>query len=216
MEIAVHPDGRVVVKVPTGTTQDAVDRRVLRRARWIREKVEYFRKFEPKIPPRRYVGGETHLFLGRQYRLKLVASPETGVKLKGGYFYVSVANLDRPEEIRSLLDAWYSFHATLLFQKRLRACCDAVRWPNEPLPPIKVRKMKRRWGSCSSRGVIVLNRALVEAPLFCVDYVIMHELCHLKVSGHGPKFWALMHRRMPDYIERRKRLEMLYAATTLV
>jgi predicted metal-dependent hydrolase len=213
MEISVHPDGRVVVKAPTGTPQDVVDRRVLRRARWIREKLEYFLKFKPRIPPRRYVGGETHLFLGRQYRLKLITSPENGVKLKGGYFLVSTRNPGRPEEVKNLLDTWYSRHATLLFRKRLHIYCDAIRPLKEPFPSMKVRRMRRRWGSCSDRGTIVLNKALIEAPLFCIDYVIMHELCHLKVPGHGPKFWALLQRRMPDYAERRRRLEICATMT---
>lgn len=103
LEIAVHPDGRVVVKAPTGITPVAVQKRVVKRARWIRKQINYFRQFEPRTPPRRYVGGETHLFLGRQYRLRIKKQQNNIVKLKGANFYVMTPLTDNKQKIKSLL-----------------------------------------------------------------------------------------------------------------
>jgi predicted metal-dependent hydrolase len=207
LEIAVHPDGRVFVKAPEGTTQEVIRARVTRRARWIKRKLDYFRQFEPRTPPRRYVGGETHLFLGRQYRLKLVKSPDSDVKLKGGHFRVMTPYPDNAAEVKMLLDRWYVHHAILLFQKRLRACYDSVTGLSVPLPEINVRKMTKRWGSCSKLGRIALNSALIKASLSSIDYVIMHELCHLKIPLHNEKYYRLLNKHMPDWVKRKERLE---------
>jgi predicted metal-dependent hydrolase len=211
MEIAVHPDGRVIVKAPMGTEKDAVEARVIKRSRWIRKKLDYFRQFEPKTPPKRYVGGETHLYLGRQYRLKLVKSSDEGVKLKGGHFYVRSADPHDPAGVKALLDQWYTYHAKILFPKRLAARHETAKALKVPLPKVMLRKMKRRWGSCSSRGTIVLNTDLVKASPFCIDYVIIHELCHLKIRQHNVQFRRFLSKFMPDWEARKAKLERTLA-----
>jgi predicted metal-dependent hydrolase len=209
MEIAVHPDGRVVVKAPKGSTQEAIQARVTRRARWISKKLDYFHQLEPRTPERRYVGGETHLYLGRQYRLKLIESGDSGVKLKGSHFHVMTLDPGDSEKVKILLDNWYSLHAKRLFQKRLEACYESAKRLNVSFPEIRVRKMTRRWGSCNKLGRIVLNTALIKASLFCIDYVIMHELCHLKIPHHSKRYWQLLTKYMPDWTDRKKRLERI-------
>lgn len=211
MEIAVHPDGKVVVRAPIGAEKDDIEARVIKRSRWIRKKLDYFRQFEPKTPPKQYVGGETHMYLGRQYRLKLIKSSEEGVKLKGSYFCADICDPQDPGRIKSLLDDWYAYHAKIVFQKRLAVCHEMAKTLKVPLPNVMLRKMKRRWGSCSSRDTIVLNTALVKASLYCIDYVIVHELCHLKVRHHTTEFWRLLRKFMPDWEERKARLEKALA-----
>ncbi len=207
MEIAVHPDGRITVTAPIGTKRKPIHARVTKRARWIKKKLEYFCQFEPRTPPRRYVGGETHLFLGRQYRLKLVRSPANEVRLRGAYFYVLAPDSHDTAKIKLLLDEWYAHHAKLLFQKRLTACYQSAMRLNVPFPEIRVRKLTKRWGSCSRSGKVVLNTALIKAPLFCIDYVIMHELCHLKIPHHNEKYYRLLGKHMPNWKKRKERLE---------
>jgi predicted metal-dependent hydrolase len=210
MEIAVHPDGRVVVKAPVGTTLEAIRTRVKRRALWIKRKLEYFRQFEPRTPPRQYVGGETHLYLGRQYRLKLVKSQNDEVKLKGAFFCVMTPRPDTANKVKTLLDEWYACHAKLIFQKRLAVCYESARGLKVPFPDISVRIMTKRWGSCGRLGRIVLNMALVKSSFFCIDYVIIHELCHLKIPNHNEKYYRLLTRYMPDWKKRKDRLECMF------
>lgn len=206
MEIAVHPDGRVTVKAPTETTRDTIYARVAKRARWIKKKLEYFRQFEPSVP-KRYVGGETHLFLGRQYRLKLVNSADREVKLKGGYFFVTTPEPHDPTTIRKMLDKWYSDHALSVFQNRLQLCFESVKKLNVPFPKIGLRRLRKRWGSCGDSGYILLNTELIKTPLYCIDYVITHELCHLKIALHNKNYYRLLNKYMPDWEKRKEHLE---------
>jgi len=210
MEIAVHPDAQVVVKAPRDITLDAIKARLVRRAHWIRKQIDYFRQFQPKPPPRRYIGGETHMFLGQQYRLKLRKQQEDDVRLKGGYFFVRTPSPNNPERVKSLLDEWYEEHAWSVFSRRLRLCCECARSLKVPIPKIRVRKMSKRWGSCGKSGDILLNIDLVKASLYCIDYVIMHELCHTKVPTHHNGYYKLLSKYMPDWKERKKRLEKVF------
>ncbi|MDP3029735.1 MAG: SprT family zinc-dependent metalloprotease [Deltaproteobacteria bacterium] len=210
MEIAVHPDARVIVKAPKGADPEIIRARIVKRARWIRKTIDYFGKFDPRTPSRRYVGGETHLFLGRQYRLKIKKQNDEDVKLKGAYFYVMTPNPDNTQKVKELLDAWYKEHARTVFSRRLEECYIRARKLNVPFPNIRLRKMSKRWGSCSRSGDILLNTALVKASVYCIDYVIMHELCHLKVHTHNNGYFKLLSKYMPDWERRKERLEKVF------
>jgi hypothetical protein len=207
LEIAVHPDANVIVKAPKGTTPKAIQVRIVKRARWIRKQIEYFRKFDPRTLSRRYVGGETHLYLGRQYRLKIKKQKGNAVKLKGAYFYVMTPDSYCTQQIKDLLEDWYKEHAYLVFARRLEICYETAKKLNVPFPEIKLRRMTKRWGSCSKSGDILLNTNLVKASLYCIDYVIMHELCHLKAQTHNDRYYNLLSKYLPDWKRRKERLE---------
>lgn len=210
LEIAVQPDGRVTVKAPKGTTPVTVQKRVMKRARWIRKQIDYFRQFEPRTPPRRYIGGETHLFLGRQYRLKIKKGHNEEVKLKGAHFYVKTPRLNDKQKVKSLLTAWYQEHARAIISRRLEHCYEAAKRLNVPFPTARLKKMVKRWGSCSKSGDILLNTELIKAPLYCIDYVIMHELCHLKEHTHNNGYYKLLSKYLPDWEKRKERLEQIF------
>lgn len=207
MGIAVHPDLRVVVKAPKGTSAEVIKNRVVRRARWIRKQINFFRRFVPRTPPRSYVGGETHLYLGRQYRLKIKKQQEGGVKLKGQFIHVMTPDPKKSRVVKRLLEEWYKEHAKLIYSHRLEICFKAARTLGVPFPKIQLREMMRRWGSCTRSGRILLNTTLIKAPLYCIDYVIMHELCHLKVHTHNNGYHKVLSKYMPDWEKRKERLE---------
>lgn len=207
MEIGVHPDARVIVKAPQNTCPEIIRARIVKRARWITKQIHYFRKFEPCTPPRCYVGGETHLFLGRQYRLKIAKKDDGEVKLKGSFFHIGTPDPNNTRTVKELLDRWYKKHARLVFSRRLELYCEVVKKLKVPFPRIKLRKMSKRWGSCSKFGDILLNTDLVKAPLYCIDYVIVHELCHLKEHTHNNGYFKLLSQYMPDWERRKERLE---------
>lgn len=208
MEIAVHPDYRVIVKAPIGTDYKEIQIRVQKRAGWIKKKLDYFRQFDPRTPPRRYVGGETHLYLGRQYRLKISIGERNEVKLIGGYFQVKVRKSNSPERVKRLLDAWYAEKASKRFKESFERCWPTFEKMAVTKPRLQIRRMKRRWGSLSSRGTVTLNTDLIRAPRECIDYVITHELCHLQYPNHGPEFYNLLERVMPDWEKRKRKLEL--------
>ena len=205
--IEVHPDKSVMVMAPIGKTLEEVLQRVRKRATWIVRQMDYFERFQPLPPPKRHVSGETHRYLGRQYRLKVVESKDESVKLIGRFIWVHSSSPQDPARTEKLLSAWYTDHAKAMFRKRLTICLSAVKKMDVGEPRIVVRRMKTRWGSCTKRGTILLNTELVKAPIDCIDHVIIHELCHLRERTHTPSFYRLLSRCMPDWERRKVRLE---------
>jgi len=208
MEIAVHPDGRVIVKSPPGLSPNEIRQRVLNRVRWISRQIAWFQQFQPRTPPRKYVGGETHLYLGRQYRLKLIRGGRNQVKLDRGRLLVLCKGEASPEKVRRLLDGWYLEKARKQFAESLDLCFPPFQRMGCKKPPLRIRRMKTRWGSLSHSGVMTLNRELIRAPRKCIDYVVTHELCHLKHKNHSPEFFRLLEQTMPDWETRKHRLEL--------
>jgi predicted metal-dependent hydrolase len=208
MEIAVLPDERVVVKAPLGTEPQVIKARLVKRARWIKKQLDYFRQFNPRTPPRRYVGGETHLYLGRQYRLKISNGLTNGVKLTKGFFQVACNGMASPERIKKQLQRWYLEKANVKFVESLERCLPDFERMSLPPPSLKIRKMNTRWGSLSPRNTLTLNVDLIRAPRECTEYVITHELCHLQHPNHDAEFYRLLEQLMPDWEKRKHRLEL--------
>lgn len=210
LTINVFPDMRVEVLAPVSKPLDSILARVDRRTQWIVKQWRYFEQYQPTQPERRYVSGETHVYLGRQYRLKVAKASVSDVKLIGRYFRVQHSDPGDSSAISDLLQDWYIRHAKALFTGRIDYWlleCLALSLP-EP-PSVLVRPMTRRWGSCSKKETITFNVDLVKVPLVYIDYVIVHELCHLKIHNHSPAFYRLLTRCMPDWQVRKKRLEAL-------
>ena len=207
MEIAVHPDRRVVVKAPLGSDLEDVIRRVRKRAGWIKRQMLYFEQFEPRTPPRRYVGGESHLYLGRKYRLRISRAETCRVLLKNGRFYIESPRTSR-EQTRKLLEAWYHQKASVCFPDVLQICWKQFKRHGIAKPELKIRRMKTRWGSMSRNGGLTLNLDLIKAPKQCIEYVVMHELCHLIHHHHGREFYQLLEESMPDWAQRKHKLEL--------
>jgi predicted metal-dependent hydrolase len=229
LEISVLPDGRVIVKAPRDAGEEDVLHRVARRARWIVEQQRYFAQFEPRTPPRRYIGGETHLYLGRQYRLAIEAvgsdaltsdgqventaqpSRAPGVHLIGGWFRVRVVGEPTPKRVKRLMDDWYRDKARRRLEERLDVCWQQFPAAGRSRPNLRLRHMRTRWASLSASGTLSLRPDLMRAPLECIDYVILHELCHLVHADHGQAFRTLLERVLPDWERRKHRLELTLA-----
>lgn len=207
LAIEVSPDRTVTVVAPVGRDLEDILARVARRGAWIIKQLDYFERFQPLPPPRSYVAGETHLYLGRQYRLKVTKSAGDEVKLLGRYIHVFSSQPDSSEHTRRLVEDWYRVHAVAAFGRRLALCVQRARALKVVEPKLIVRRIKTRWGSCSRLGTILLNTELVKAPVDCIDYVITHELCHLRIHEHTPAFYRLLSRCMPDWERRKERLE---------
>lgn len=208
LEIAVHPDQTVVVKAPLGTDVEEIQRRVFRRAAWIARQLRFFEQFEPRTPARCYVGGETHLYLGRHYRLKISRGDRDAVKLTRGYFEIEVKGDISPKNIKGLLEGWYRGKAVVKFRESLDRCWSHFEKSSLSKPWLQVKRMRKRWGSLSPNGMLTLNSDLIRAPRECIDYVITHELVHLWYNNHGPEFGRFLDKVMPDWEKRKHRLEV--------
>ena len=212
MEIAVEPDASVVVSVPYDALPEAINSKVRKRAAWIHRQQKIFSQYLPRTPDRCFISGETHFYLGRQYRLRVVPHEQEAVNLSNGFLIVQSQKPKQAEVTRNLVEQWYKKQARLKFEERLAACLRSFSDPESFRPKgLIIRHMKQRWGSMSMSSRLILNRRLIEAPVDTIDYVITHELCHIAERSHGPAFYNLLNRILPDWVERKRRLEQRMA-----
>lgn len=209
LAITVRPDLGVVVTAPKKAAMEMVRAKVRKRAGWIKRQQRYFGEFLPQTPARRYVSGETHRYLGRQYRLKVVASAPKEVKLRGQFIWVHTFRRDDTARVREQVEGWYLAHARERFARSLAESVARMGPRLAQVPRLQLRRMPKRWGSWTRRRGIWLNPELVQAPASCIDYVVTHELCHAVHGNHGKKFYELLRRVMPDWEQRKARLERI-------
>lgn len=207
VSIAVEPDGGVIVKAPPETTLAAVLVHIRKKAGWIIRQRDQFAAFGPVMPPPRYVSGETHRYLGRQYRLRVTQGDSPNVKLVGRFFEIVTPDKSDTAAVRKQLDGWYRRRAIMVFSDYLERCLKPSYFRKLTMPEWSIRQMKRRWGSCTKDGAMLLNPLLIQASPRCIEYVITHELCHLIHHSHSAGFFRLLDRVMPDWRERKARLE---------
>lgn len=209
VSIHVHPDGTVTVDAPENTETAEVVAAVRRRIRWIWLRLRACRERARHVLPRQYVSGESHFYLGRRHVLKVIVSSAAheGVKLLRGKLEVRTRARDAGK-VRTLLDAWYRQRAEEMFARRIAACAAQAPWI-KTTPGFRLLTMRTQWGSCSPKGDLLLNPHLVKAPGPCVDYVIFHELCHLKEHNHSAKFYSLLGGLLPDWQKWKSELDEL-------
>lgn len=186
LSITVRPDGAVEVRAPEDALAQEVDERVRRRARWILKQQRRFDEFRPRTPPRTYVGGETHRYLGRQYRLKIVATAEDKVGLRSGRLVVETRFPADAGWTAMLVRGWLRRRAAEVLRERFTKLAPVMRALGVEPPPLRVCAMTKRWGSHTPSGRIILNDSLIGASRDCIDYVIVHELCHVIEPNHSP------------------------------
>jgi predicted metal-dependent hydrolase len=206
--ITVTPDLDVLVKAPEGTSITDIKERLRKRAPWIIRQQSFFLAFHPKNPPRRFVGGETHLFLGTPYRLQIIESEIEEVKISGKFIEVFTSEKSRAE---MLLSEWYLQNAKKRFQSIATPLIKRFKKYDVEPSSIILRNMPTRWGSCTPKGKIILNPELIRAPKGCIEYVIVHELCHLVHHNHTQKFVDLQTKEFRDWEKWKGRLENLLA-----
>ena len=210
LAIHVHPDKTVEVIAPENVPLQKVYAKVRQRAGWVINQLQYFEQFYPKTPERQYVPGETHRYLGRQYRLKVEPHHKAGVKLIRGFITVQTQHPNHPQVTRKLVEEWLFERAKQKFHERVEHCLRLFPDP-EVVRPVGtiVRQLSNRWGSMTPAGHLVLNRRLIQAPVPCIDYVIVHELCHRVHAHHGPDFWILLDQIFPDWQKFKNQLELV-------
>jgi hypothetical protein len=206
---AVRRDGSVVVRAPRHAREADVLRAVAGRADWIVRKRREFAECAARTPPLHYVDGESHLYLGRTYSLAIEQGDVETVRLAGDALRVTLRSGSPAGHVKDLLDAWYVRRARRHLPARLDACWAAFPSDGHRLPTLRLKRMRTRWGSMSPRGDMSLRLDLIRAPEECIDYVIVHELCHLVHPNHGREFWAMVEELMPDWRQRKRRLHAL-------
>ncbi len=206
LAISVLPDGSLELTAPAAASPEAILQKVAKRLAWIHAQRNTFIKLNAVRPALRYVNGATHRYMGRQYRLKLSIGKETRVALRGPCIHVEAPELS-DAAVKKALNIWFRRLAEAQFRKRLARWREWCLQRQLPEPKLRLLAMPKRWGSALPNGTICLNPELIHAPSACIDYVITHEICHLKHPDHGRHFWGLLRQLMPDWQTLKARLE---------
>lgn len=206
LAIDVHPDMSVVVTAPIDADDETVDQKMHKRAAWIVQQQRFFANYLPSIPPRKYVSGESHRYLGRQYRLRVHEGDEDVVKMSRGQINAYLVDPSKKERVKTLVVGWFRKRAESVFQELFDSMVAKAERQGITADAFEIRRMKNRWGSCTKEGRIMLNPDLIMTPKQCIEYVIVHELCHLQEHNHSSAFYLLLQSLMPDWESRRSRL----------
>ncbi len=210
--VAIHiqPNTAVVVLSPQFIEDMKIKEIVLKRAKWIIEKQEKLNKIRADISKKDFVSGEAFPYLGRQYRLKVIRSisSEEKCKLFNGRFQVLISKKLKgnaaKEAIRCKLVEWYMERAQEKINERINRYSPQIgKWPKKVI----IKNQEKRWGSCSSLGVLRFNWKAIMAPITALDYIVVHELCHLKCHDHSKKYWRSVESIIPDYMKHRNWLK---------
>jgi predicted metal-dependent hydrolase len=208
--IYVHRDGSVLVRAPLRTPFTEVFLFLRERWEWLqRQRLRFAQEPQPRKVV--YEDGESIMHLGEPVILRLGTAARPRALLIGSELHLALPEGQSADQLakEAAVELWQRREARQLFPLRLAYCHAAMQELALPYPQLKLRKMRSRWGSCSRNAVITLNLELIRMPLDCIDYVITHELCHLVEFNHSPRFYALQAGFIPDWKERRRRLEEL-------
>jgi predicted metal-dependent hydrolase len=194
--LMITPEARLIVRAPLRTPASLIDEAVREKSGWIRKKMDEIKQ-RPQAVVRHYEEGEIFWFLGRSYPLHIVDDAGTAIE-RTDRLLVSRTLLP---DIRTAIHRWYVEEA----KKEIHARCMYFSMMTGYSPEsVRITDARQRWGSCTHRGGLNFSWRLIQAPLEIVDYVIVHELVHLRQMDHSPKFWAKVEALMPDYARRRK------------
>jgi len=207
VKIHVHPNGTVEVEVPEQTEYEEIHSAVLKRSRWISKQVETTQQAHAYVLPREYISGETHFYLGRRHKLLVTETDKipSKVALRRGRLEVTCRTAD-PLAIKRRLSTWYRERAEKYFEKRILIAVSTINWLDD-VPGFKLVNMNKQWGSCSPQRLIHLNPNLIKAPSDCIDYVITHEICHIRERNHGRRYYELLERHYPQWRHVKTRLD---------
>ena len=199
--ITVERDGSVVVNAPQNLAVDEVEKNIYKKRLWIWEKLAIKNVYNDRLIERKFISGETFSYLGRSYRLQVV-DEDIDLKLKNGWFMLGRKYRTQAKE---LFKKWYIEHLKSKIQERFVYLNKEL---NLPTSEYKVMELGYRWGSCTKDGVLNFNWKIAMAPLGVIDYIILHEVTHLKEHTHNERFWREIQRLMPNYLEKKEWLKI--------
>ena len=204
--INIDPEKGVIVRSPKSLSDNKIEDTIRKKASWILEKLDRVKEIKPKPTPKEYLSGEKILYIGRRYRIQVEPANRSSVKLYQGRFYLNYPKgKDRIKSIKPALEDWYRWHAKRKFIQRINKYKKTLGVePNN----VVIKSQKKRWGSCSSKNNLNLNYRLIMAPMSVIDYIIVHELTHLKYPDHSKDFWNLLETVIPDYEDKQEWLRV--------
>jgi len=199
----------IVLKCPHKVENERIQKFLKRKWFWMNTQLKFFEKVHRKEYKREYVSGESFLYLGRQYKLVVKRAKKDNVRLLRGVLLVeSTKSVRDGSHTKKLIDQWFKERYETVFKERFEEM--KKKFDYKKMPILKIRNMSRRWGSFLNKEQVALNPKLIHAPKDCIDYVIIHELCHMRYKNHNKKFWDLLEKKHPKWQKVKDKLEFRF------
>lgn len=206
LRIVITSDIKVKVIAPLRADDRFIEEAVKKKTSWIIRAIDKLKKCHFLPVPEKYAAGERLAYLGNEFVLMVVPGKREPARVSGNSLIVRTPRPDG-DSVKRVVDKWYRLRAEEIFSRCLKEGFSIVSQYDVLEPFLKIRRMKRRWGSCTSSGKITLNLRLIHLPLNCIEYIVMHELCHLKQPNHSKYFYAFLQECMPDWRARKDVLD---------
>lgn len=203
LEIGIEPPDNITVIAPRSAKDEDILSVVRSKAKWITQRLFEFKDVEYRRREKEYINGESFMYLGRNYSLQININEEVDtpiVKLYQGKFYIET-NTKEQDKLKIAMEDWYR-------EKTLEKVLEKVEYykPYFDVVPnsVKVKEQKKRWASCNANRDLMFNWRCAMAPANVLDYIVVHEMCHMVYLNHSKEFWSLVGRIMPDYKDRKE------------
>lgn len=209
VSLTVQPSLNIILKCPHDYSSPHIEKFLKRKWHWMERQLRDLRRFQRKTLPKEYVSGEAFLYLGRLYKLVICKDGADGVKIEKGRIRIeSSKKLDDAAHNRKLLESWYQSRAEAIFNERYALMIK--KFDYDFVPTLAIRQMEKRWGSFLVKKKILLNPELIKASKECIDYVITHELCHMKYQNHSETYFRFLRSKCPNWEEIKEKLELRF------
>ncbi|MFA6458972.1 MAG: SprT family zinc-dependent metalloprotease [Candidatus Paceibacterota bacterium] len=208
LSLTVTPDLHIILKCPERADAERIEAFLKKKWFWLEKQLSFFKKYQRRMYEKEYISGEGYLYLGRQYKLIVKRGKEDRVILSSGQLLVQTTrDVSDSRRNKKLIDAWYTEKTNIIFQDRFTEMVS--RFDYKTAPKLSIREMKRRWGSYLNQDRIFLNPKLIHTSKDCIDYVIVHELCHMKYKNHDKKFFKFLKQKYPKWENVKEKLETI-------
>lgn len=209
LNLRIRVDGTVYVSASEEVSAERIDQFILRKKDYILRNIRQFQSIaELRQKPKEYVSGESFYYLGHGLRLLVIEDERNCVTSDGVYLRLYVNNSDSHETKQKLVDRFFDQQRRTVFSDVIDEIHPVFRKYGVCVPSLRIRDMETRWGSClAKKGIITLNKRLIEVPRHCIEYVITHEMCHFVHPNHSKQFYEFLSMLMPDWRERKKTLD---------
>ncbi len=209
LNLRIHKDCKVYVSARPNIPAEQVDNFVVSKGNYICSIQRKFREMaQYATQPKQYVSGETFYLLGRGVRLKVEKNVRETISSDGVYLHLCVKDIDDFAKKQRMVTRYLDEQCQTIFCEIISETYPVFQKYGVPMPALRIRNMETRWGSClAKKGIITLNKRLLEAPRNCIEYVVMHEFCHFVHPNHSKHFYGFLATLMPDWRERKKTLD---------
>lgn len=206
LRISVTPDLKVKITAPLRASDSFINDTVREKFQWILNSIQKLKQRHALPSPQKYESGEKISYLGNVYMLEVIRGKRSPAMIEKDLLIIQLPDPDM-KGIKREVDKWLRLQAEEIFESYLETGYSLISQYGIQKPLLKIRRMKNRWGSCSQTGKITLNLRLIHLPTVCIEYIVMHELCHLKYLNHSKYYYHFLQRCMPDWKERKAILE---------